>query len=62
MGFDAHSRTPTIILQGFETHVKPKTNFRVARIYFRDYKQKPEEATDFVARCRIQAKKLLQIN
>lgn len=38
--------------------LEPQVNFRIARFYLRGYKQKnTENIDDFVARCRLQAKK-----
>ena len=38
--------------------LEPQVNFRIARFYLREYKQKnTENIDDFVARCKLQAKK-----
>ncbi|KAG5891284.1 hypothetical protein JTB14_019653 [Gonioctena quinquepunctata] len=38
-GLDEKSRTSDIIWHHFETHIEAKTNFRLGRIYFHEYKQ-----------------------
>ena len=47
-----------IIWRKFEERLEPQVNFRIARFYLREYKQKnTENIDDFVARCKLQAKK-----
>ena len=54
----AEEKTTENVWKRFETHIEPKTNFRVARIYFREYKQNADETIDdFIARCRLQSSK-----
>ena len=55
---DSDRVDPEIIWRKFEERLEPQVNFRIARFYLREYKQKNTENTDdFVARCKLQAKK-----
>ena len=46
---------PEIIWRKFEEQLEPQVNFRIARFYLREYNT--ENIDDFVARCKLQAKK-----
>ena len=49
---------PRIIWRKFEERLEPQVNFRTARFYLREYKLKnTENIDDFLARCKLQAKK-----
>ena len=61
--FENHSdrADPEIIWRKFEEQREPQINFHIARFYLREYKQKnTENIDDFVARCKLQAKKKIQ--
>ena len=55
---DSDRADPEIIWRKFEERLEPQVNFRIARFYLREYKQKNTEDNDeFVARCKLQAQK-----
>ena len=55
---DSDRADPEIIWHKSEERLEPQVNFRIARFYHREYKQKNTENIDnFVARCKLQAKK-----
>ena len=55
---DSDRADPEIIWRKFEERLEPQVNFHIARFYLREYKQKNTENIDnFVARCKLQAKK-----
>ena len=55
---DSDRADPEIIWRKFEERLEPQVNFRIARFYLREYKQKnTENIDDFVAKCKLQAKK-----
>ena len=55
---DSDRADPEIIWCKFEERLEPQVNFHIARFYQREYKLKnTENIDDFVARCKLQAKK-----
>ena len=55
---DSDRADPEIIWRKFEERFEPQVNFRIARFYLREFKQKnTENIDDFIARCKLQAKK-----
>ena len=55
---DSDRADPEIIWRKFEERLEPQVNFRIARFYLREYKRKnTENIDDFVAWCKLQAKK-----
>ena len=55
---DSDRADQEIIWRKFEERLEPQVNFRIARFYQREGKQKnTENIDDFVARCKLQAKK-----
>ena len=55
---DSDRADPEIIWRRFEERLEPQVNFRIARVYLREYKRKnTENIVDFVVGCKLQAKK-----
>ena len=49
-------KSSTVVWEKLETQLKPRANFRVARLYLQRYvQQEKESADDFVSRLRLQA-------
>ncbi|XP_011670764.1 uncharacterized protein K02A2.6-like [Strongylocentrotus purpuratus] len=49
-------KNPTVVWEKFETQLRPRANFRVARLYLQKYVQKEREsADDYISRLKLQA-------
>ena len=54
---DSDRADPEIIWRKFEKRLEPQVNFRIAQFCQCEYKQNTENIDDFIARCKLQAKK-----
>ena len=52
------AKDPKKVWERFMQQVKPRHNFRVARLFLQQYKQQENESIqDFISRCKLQAQK-----
>lgn len=55
---DQEKAKPEVVFEKFKKHFEPKSNFRINRYHLHNYRQQSNESTDdFIARCKIQARK-----